>query len=159
MHTRSAIGALPAAVLALLALLVPAGARAADSPDVTAVRAANEAYYAGLSSRDLAGLRKVWSADADIEHIGPMSKTPDIGFAAFQKDPEGLYAQFPQLHVAMPQPRIKVISDVARVSGLEKVRMKDKAGKEIAMDVLGTSLFAKQRGRWVMVHHHASAVP
>ncbi len=56
----------------------------------------------------------------------------------------------------MSDPAIKVSGSIARVAGLEKVRGRMKDGKEFAWTGLGTNIYEKRDGHWLMVHHHAS---
>jgi hypothetical protein len=42
------------------------------------------------------------------------------------------------------------------VTGIEKIGGKMKDGKEFALKALGTNIYEKRNGRWLMVHHHAS---
>ena len=51
---------------------------------------------------------------------------------------------------------IKVHGPFAWVAGLEKVRGKTKDGQDFSFTALGTNIFEKREGRWLMVHHHAS---
>ena len=37
-----------------------------------------------------------------------------------------------------------------------KVRGKMKDGQEVAWIALGTNIYEKREGKWLMVHHHAS---
>jgi hypothetical protein len=42
------------------------------------------------------------------------------------------------------------------VAGPEKVREKIKSGAAFAFTALGTTIYEKQGGRWLIAHHHAS---
>jgi len=144
-----------------VACCVPGGsvAQTSKKSDVEAVRAANDAFYAALSSRDSAAIQKVWSKDADIQNIGPRSKTIDVGWAQHKKAYDATFDAFPELKVSMDEPRIKINGSTAWVSGIEKAERKTKAGQFVKGTNLGTSIFVKQGGRWLMVYHHASAIP
>jgi ketosteroid isomerase-like protein len=149
----------------LLPVILAAGAcslahaQTAKLSDVDAVKQANEAFYAALSARDVSAIQKVWSSDADIQNIGPRSKTADIGWGAQKAGYDGVFDAFPELKVAMPEPRIKVNGSTAWVSGVEHAQRKTKTGESVRGTNLGTSIFAKQKGKWRMVYHHASAIP
>jgi hypothetical protein len=43
------------------------GAVAQQAADMDAVKAANQAFYAALSARDVWAMQKVWSSDVDIQ--------------------------------------------------------------------------------------------
>ena len=146
--------------LMLLAVVIASGnALAQKASEMDAVKAANQAFYTALSARDIGAMQKLWSSDADIQNIGPRSKTIDVGWNAMKKGFEAVFDNFPELKVSMEQPRIKINGSTAWVSGIEKAQRKNKAGEAGTGTNLGTSIFVKQSGRWLMVYHHASAVP
>ena len=144
----------------LSAVLFAAGdASAQKASEADAVKAANQAFYAALSARDAGRMQKVWSSDADIQNIGPRSKAAEVGWPAIKQSLERTFEAFPELKVSMDEPRIKINGSTAWVSGIEKAQRKNKAGETGSGTNVGTSIFAKQGGRWLMVYHHASAVP
>jgi ketosteroid isomerase-like protein len=132
---------------------------AQKASEMDAVKAVNQAFYTALSARDIGAMKKVWSGDADIQNIGPRSKAAAVGWVAVKKGFEAAFDTFPELKASMEQPRIKINGSTAWVSGIEKVQRKNKAGEASSAANLGTNIFLKQGGRWLMVYHHASAVP
>ena len=145
--------------LALALAATPAVAQKGKRSELDAVKAANEAFYAALSKRDVAAMQKVWSSDADIQNIGPRSKVADVGWDAQKVSYERTFDAFPELKVSMPEPKIKINGSTAWVSGLEHAERKTKKGETVKGTNLGTSIFVKQGGKWRMVYHHASAIP
>jgi ketosteroid isomerase-like protein len=150
-------------IAGLMAVSVTGAAGSAWAADVhksdAGVIAANNAFYAALSARDVGAMKKVWSHDADIQHISPFDKAPAVGWDAVQKDFEGNFGNLPELKVSMEQPRVKRNGTTAWVSGIEKAQWKNKAGESGGGDILGTNIFVKQGGRWLMTYHHASMIP
>jgi ketosteroid isomerase-like protein len=132
---------------------------AQKASEMDAVKAANQAFYTALSTRDVGAMQKVWSGDADIQNIGPRSKAIAVGWDAVKKGFEATFDTFPELKASMEQTRIKINGATAWVSGIEKVQRKNKAGEASSGTNLGTNIFVKQGDRWLMVYHHASAVP
>ena len=63
---------------------------------------------------------------------------------------------FSELSVTMQDPVIKVNGSIARVVGFEKVRGRMKDGQDFAWTALGTNIYEKREGKWLIVHHHAS---
>lgn len=156
---RALSGCVAALVVVLGTSLAFESAHAQKKSDIEGVKAANEAFYAALSARDVNAMQKVWSSARDIQNIGPRSKAPDVGWPAIKKSLEGTFANFVELKVTMEDARIKLSGSTAWVSGIEKAERKTKAGQAISGSNLGTSIFMKQDGRWQMVYHHASATP
>ena len=159
MKNRGSILSIFAATL--LADIFAAGDAIAQkkASEVDAVKAANQAFYAALSARDVGRMQKIWSGDADIQNIGPRSKTAEVGWATIKQSFEQTFDFFPELKVSMDEPRIKINGSSAWVSGIEKAQRKNKAGETGSGTNVGTSIFVKQGGRWLMVYHHASALP
>jgi ketosteroid isomerase-like protein len=144
----------------LLGVTVAAGdAVAQKASEIDAVKAANQAFYAALSARDIGAMQKLWSGDADIQNIGPRSKVADDCWDAVRKGLERAFDTFPELRVSMEQPRIKINGATAWVSGIEMAQRKNKAGEASSDTNLGTTIFVKAGGRWLIVYHHASSVP
>jgi ketosteroid isomerase-like protein len=149
------------AALLLLGVAISTSNAIAQASDIAAVKAANQAFYAALSARDVGAMQKVWSSDADIENIGPSDKAAGLGWEGVKKSYEGTFAMFPEIKAAMEmeQPRIKINGSPAWVSGVERAQLKNKAGEAINVSNLATSIFEKKHGGWLMVYHHASRMP
>jgi ketosteroid isomerase-like protein len=128
------------------------------SPEIDAVKSANQAFYSAFSARDIAAMQKVWSSDPDDQNIGPASKSVTTGWDKIGKGFDGLFDTYPELTASM-EPKIEIVGAVAWATGIEQVQRKDKAGASSGAKNLVTNIFQKQDGRWLMVHHHASRIP
>lgn len=145
------------ALVVLCTVLIGSAAAEPQSSETDAVKAANQAFYSAFSTGDVAAMQKVWSSDADIQNIGPTSKSVTVGWDKIGKGFEALFAAFPELKATM-KPEIKIVDAVAWVTGIEQIQRKDKAAAISSVGNLVTSIFQKQDGRWLMVHHHASRI-
>jgi ketosteroid isomerase-like protein len=145
------------AVVILCALLIGSAAAQPQSTETDAVKAANQAFYSAFSTRDIAAMQKVWSSDADIQNIGPTSKSVTVGWDKIGKGFESVFVAFPELKATM-EPEIKIVDAVAWVTGIEQIQRKDKSGAISSGGNLVTNIFQKQDGRWLMAHHHASRI-
>jgi ketosteroid isomerase-like protein len=134
-------------------------AMAQEASDMNGVKAANEAFYLALSAQDIGAMAKVWSYKTEIRHIGPRNKAIDVGLDAAIKVWEELFAAFPEFKITSEQAYIRINGSTAWISGLEKVQWKNEAGETQTATQFGTNIFEKQDGKWLMVYHHASAVP
>lgn len=143
--------------LFLIGMLI-SGSAVAESPDMDAVKAANQTFYAALSTGDIVAMEKVWSSDPDIQNIGPRSKVIAVGWNTIKKGFEATHDAFPELKVSM-EPRIKIVGTVAWASGIEQTQRKNKAGVASSGTNLATNIFQKQNGKWLMIYHHASLMP
>ena len=159
MNRHSSLTKIAAALLFLGVAFDGGSAVSQQASDMDAVKAANQAFYAALSARDIGAMQKAWSSDADIENIGPFSKAPHVGWDAIKKRFEETFGNVTELKDSMEQPRIKINGSIAWVSGVEHGESKDKAGVLHSDTNLATNIFEKQAGVWLMVYHHASRTP
>ncbi len=134
-------------------------ALAQKASEMDAVKAANEALYAALSARDIRAMEKVWSHKREVRQIGPRSKAVDVGWDAVKKSFERTFDAFPELKVSAEQTYVRINGSTAWVSCVERAQRKTKSGETQSGTNFGTSIFEKQGGKWLMVYHHASAIP
>lgn len=143
--------------ISLLALPMAGTAQATTADDVAA---ANAAFDAALSRRDLAAVEALYLQDDEVTAAHPRDREPVQGWAAVRKTWVDTFARFSQLSVVMPKPTIRVMGDTAVVVGLENVRARRAADEAaVAFDAMTTNVFQRQGGKWLMVHHHATMMP
>ena len=144
---------------AFLFLGVAAGNTQAQQPSAAdAVKAANEAFYAALSARDMSAMQKVWSTDREIFNIGPRAKIASVGADAV-KVFQATFDLYSQFKVTFEQAQLRINGPIAWVTGIERSQRTFKNGESSTATNLGTNIFANQGGRWLMVGHHASVMP
>ena len=152
-----------AAAMVLPAFLMSASmahsAFAQETLDLYDVKAANDAFYAALSARNVGLMFKLWSYKTEIRHVGPRNKVINVGLDAAIRNWEGLFAAFPEFRIRCEQEYIRINGSTAWVSVIEKARWKNRAGEIEIATHFGTNIFEKQDGKWFMVYHHGSAVP
>jgi len=147
--------------IAVLLLLAGAGSSAAQTAsELEAVRAANQAYYAALSARDIGAMEQVWSQSPDDVNVAPpVRPAAHVGWPAIKKQYETFWATLDELTVSMDNPTIKIEGNVAWVYGTEQAKRRPKGGAASAGPNFGTSIFVKRNGRWLMVFHQAALMP
>lgn len=136
----------------VLVLLGAGGGRARQQDDAAGVAAANRPLHAG----DLARIDQVWAHGPYVRAIHPTNLHVDAGWEAGRAGWERLFANFPAIDAAMPEPQIRVGQGTAWVTGAEQFRGRRPSGEEVAATLPGTSVFEQVDGRWLMVHHHVS---
>ena len=118
---------------------------------------ANDNFYKALAAGSIEGISAACAHDDDVTALHEASKEVAIGWKAVLDTWKAVpFDAFSELSVVMPDPAIKVSGPIAWVAGLEKVRGKMKDGQEVAWIALGTNIYEKREGKWLMVHHHAS---
>jgi ketosteroid isomerase-like protein len=144
------------ALCMVLAALTAANAQTSAEADV---RAANHAYYAALSARDMPAMEKIWVGSPDDTNIAPpVRPVANEGWEQIKAAYLKFWGTLDSLSVSMDEPTIKVRGSVAWVHGIEKAQRRTKAGAEQAGTNFGTSIFINQGGRWLMIFHQAAAI-
>jgi ketosteroid isomerase-like protein len=133
--------------------------KAQTSSETDAVGAANQAFEAALSMRDIRAMEMVWSQGPEAMVIHPNAKAVEIGWDAVKKSWEGAFGRFSELSATMKDPQVRVVGDAAWVVGVEEVKGKRASGEAIGYSALATNIFEKRGGRWVMVLHQVSRIP
>jgi ketosteroid isomerase-like protein len=149
------------ALALLLSAAAPAHAQTSSVPsEADAVRAANAAYYAALSARDIKAMEQVWSqSPTDVNVAPPIRPAAHVGWETVKKNYETFWATLDELSVSMDNPTVIVEGKVAWVYGTEQARRRSKDGTASAGPNFGTSIFVKRDGRWRMVFHQAALMP
>jgi ketosteroid isomerase-like protein len=147
------------AAAALLAASV-GSARSQSDVDVAAVLAANNGYYAAVSTLDAAAMEKVWAHEAYVDNVGPQNKAMQFGWDAIQDAfRSGTIANSAQLSVRPIDPRVHISGDVAWVVGQEAADGTLKNGTRIVGNNFAISVFERKAGHWLMVSHHGQRAP
>ncbi|HZD88771.1 MAG TPA: nuclear transport factor 2 family protein [Pseudolabrys sp.] len=131
-----------------------------SAPEVLAIQAANRAYYAALSSRDMRAMQMVWSRSVDDVNIAPpIAPVAHIGWPAVKANYESFWSTLDELTASMEQPTIKMEGNVAWVFGIEHATRRTKDGQVSGGPNFGTSIFVKRDERWLMVFHQSTLKP
>jgi ketosteroid isomerase-like protein len=121
------------------------------------VQAANETFYREMSAGSIDGISAVCAQDDNVTVLHENSKDVAVGWPAVLETWKAVpFDAFSELSVVMSNPVIQVNGSMAWVAGFEQVRGKSKDGQEFAWTALGTNIYEKRGGKWLMVHHHAS---
>ena len=121
------------------------------------MQAANETFYKALSAGSIEDISAACAQDSDVTALHESSTEVAVGWSAVLETWKAVpFDAFSELSVAMANPAIKVNGSFAWVAGEEKGRDKMKDGQEFAWTALGTNIYEKRGGKWLIVHHHAS---
>ena len=94
---RRSIGAIT--IAALVGLAAPLQAQTAQSPEIAAVRAVNNAYLAAFSARDITAMEAVW-AQSTVAAIHPFSRAPLSGWGAVRNSYVDTFGRFKDVSVS-----------------------------------------------------------
>jgi ketosteroid isomerase-like protein len=127
------------------------------SADAAAVRAVNDAFYRALSAGSIEDISAACAQDDDVTVLHEASKEVAVGWPAVLETWKAVpFDAFERLSVEMSGAVVQVRGPLAWVAGLEKVRGRTKGGEDFSFTALGTNIYEKRDGKWLIVHHHAS---
>jgi ketosteroid isomerase-like protein len=136
------------------------GIAAPDTSDLDQVKAANRAYYAALSARDVTAMERVWTlSPRDVNIAPPVKPVAHTGWESVKKNYQTFWSTLDELTVSMAEPHFVLQGSVAWVYGIEQSERKAKNGQISSGLNFGTSIFIKESGRWLMVFHQAALIP
>jgi len=132
----------------------------AQSTDIEAIKAVNEAFYAALSARDLKAMEAVWSKNPSIILIAPGSKTINVGWDAVKNYWVTVFDLFPKISITSEFSQGQTDGKMAWLVGTETAQVQSKRGGEpVKMQSFVTHIFEKVGDRWLLVSHQSQPVP
>src|SRR4051794_35368825 len=135
----------------------PAGAAGTDDE---AIMAADRAFYEAFSSRDIAAMKAVWADKPYAANIGPRSKEVTIGYASVLAYWSSTFETFSKIAVAPSNMHVQSDGKLAWIVGNETAELQPASGgNPVKFETLVTQVFEKDGERWLLVSHHANAVP
>jgi ketosteroid isomerase-like protein len=146
------------AVLAMAAASGPQTARAQQAADLEAVRQANETFLETVGAHDLAGMESLWRHEPYVRAIHPF-RPIDEGWDAVRDGWMELFEMFPEMSSVMATPHIRVVGDVAWVTGEEAFEGVPPSGDPVAATLRTTRIFERTDSGWRLVLHQVSPPP
>ena len=134
-------------------------ASAQQSPEIDQVREASTALYASLSSLDLGPVERFWAHDSYVRYIGPTNKAVAVGWDEVKKAIEAGNAALSARKVVLTQAHIQINGRLAWEVGIEMTQRTLKNGEVLNTQNFVTNIYENTNGEWLMVTHHASAMP
>lgn len=141
-------------IFALLLIAAAPFARAADSPDVTAIKAVLAAYKAGLEKLDVSGAAKLFTADSQVFESGGV-EGPFSDYVAHHIGPE--LAEFKEFSFRDYKVEVRLEPPLALATEtyIYKIVLKD--DRVIEKRGVATSVLKKIAGAWKIVQTHTSS--
>jgi ketosteroid isomerase-like protein len=128
-------------------------------PEAAAVRAANNAYLAAFSARDITAMGAVWAKSTDTAVIHPFSRAPLLGWDAVRASYVETFGRFKEVSISASEALVAMNGSTAWVVSTETLRGQRPDGEAFTSSSMSTNVFQKQGDGWLMVLHHAAAAP
>jgi ketosteroid isomerase-like protein len=125
--------------------------------DESAVRAANEAFYAALSGLDVEAMGRLWLRADWVRCIHPEGDLIE-GWGAIEVSWAAIFSDASWLQVVATGAEVTLAGDLAIVVCHENITQKLDSHVQVSLAV-ATNLFMRTSEDWRMVHHHASSAP
>jgi uncharacterized protein (TIGR02246 family) len=121
------------------------------------VEEANAAFYRALESRAIERMDEVWAHGDDVRCVHPGWDVV-TGWQRVRESWERIFETGQRVKVSPSEVSVSTHGDFAWVTCTESITVFQETDFDFAQAV-ATNLFVRREGRWLMVHHHSSAVP
>lgn len=167
-HPRFLVGTL---LLALLAVGASSRVRAQTKPSAqkqptsASAAASNKAeimalehrYIEAFNAKNVDGIMACYVPGRGLFVFDAVPPREYIGWDAFKKDYEALFAAYPgPVSVSMSEADVVVVGSVAYGHNVQTGYFTDKNGSRVNMAVRVTDVFRKIKGKWLIVQEHES---
>jgi len=134
-----------------------AKARTAVSAEEQKVLDANQHFYSALENLNLEQMDTVWLQEDWVRCVHPGRSLLD-GWEAVRKSWQDIFDSTTSMRVTAAIQFVHVESSTAWVCCTEK--LSTAVGERVSEGYeQATNIFEKRRGKWLLVHHHASPLP
>jgi len=125
--------------------------------DQLEVITANDAFYEALGRYDIDDMSEIWAKDPWVTCVHPGWKII-YGWEEIEESWKSIFSSEGRLEVSVSHAQVHLAGDYAWVICNENISTT--LNKNFfRSNMQATNIFMKQRGRWLMVHHHASPIP
>ena len=116
----------------------------------------NQRFYRALSSQSLRAMGKVWLQESWVKCVHPNWELL-TGWKRIRKSWATIFRNTEHMEIQASEVSIRVTGDSAWVSCLENIESYRNANFSRSQ-AQGTNLFLRVKGKWYLVHHHASPI-
>jgi len=129
----------------------------AKGNDQAEIKALEDRFVTAVNAKDVDAIMKVYVGDESLFVFDVIPPRQYVGAKAYRKDWEDFLGTF-QGAVKFELSDLKVASDgnVAYGHSIQRVSGTDKKGKKVDVTVRVTDVYRKIKGKWLIVHEHAS---
>jgi ketosteroid isomerase-like protein len=121
------------------------------------VEAVNLAFYRALEAQEIERLEELWAHENWVRCVHP-GWDLIAGWTRVRESWVRIFEGGQKMRVQPTDITIRIEGSLAWVTCTENITVFDNASFDTAQ-AAATNLFVRRDGRWLMVHHHASAIP
>jgi ketosteroid isomerase-like protein len=123
------------------------------SAQLTAVRDANQAFYAAFEKLDLEGMSDVWADEETVSCVHP-GWEPLSGRDAVMRSWDGIFRSTDEIRFTLRDVRLFVMNGTGWVVLVEEIESRHRERK-VKASAQATNVFILKGELWQLVHHHA----
>ncbi|HZM17323.1 MAG TPA: nuclear transport factor 2 family protein [Candidatus Krumholzibacteria bacterium] len=120
------------------------------------VRVVNQRFYEALSAQNLLRLEQLWAHSPQVRCSHP-GETMLSGWATIRESWRAVFTRSIAFTIEPLLAEVNIHGPIAVVTCQERISSFTLDGSRVAT-TLATNIFQKQRGRWLLIHRHASPV-
>jgi ketosteroid isomerase-like protein len=121
------------------------------------VEAANQQFYKILDSASLEAMDQIWLHENWVRCVHPGWDVL-TGWKDIRQSWDKIFQGDQKMRVSPADVSICPIGDAALVTCIENISVFQGADFD-SMQTIATNIFINKEGRWLIAHHHASAIP
>jgi ketosteroid isomerase-like protein len=122
--------------------------------DLELVRSANRLFYEALERRDLFAMARIWDHSADVRCVHPGWEML-TGWEEVRESFEAIFQATEAMRITVSDARIAIHGSIAVVCLVENL-FSAAVDRGSLCELQTTNMFRFRKGRWKMIHHHAS---
>jgi len=128
-----------------------------NSEDHLALEEANNGFYRALESGSLERMDGVWAHEDWVKCIHP-GWGMIVGWPRIRESWERIFDSGQKMRASPTDTSVFTVGNLALVTCTENITEFNEESYDTAQ-AAATNLFLERDGRWLLVHHHASAIP
>jgi ketosteroid isomerase-like protein len=124
--------------------------------DLDLIVQANARFYRAFESLDIEQMDQVWAHGDHVRCIHP-GWCLLVGWDAVRQSWDAIFEGSREMRFSIADVRPHVDADLGWVTCTENI-LSHARGQVAVTSLLATNVFERQRGEWLIIHHHASHV-
>jgi len=121
------------------------------------IEAANQEFYRTLDTASLEAMDRIWLHEDWVRCVHP-GWDVITGWKEVRQSWDRIFQGDQKMKVSTGDVSVCPIGEVALVTCIENIMIFEGADFD-SMQAIATNVFVNRDGRWLMAHHHASAIP
>jgi ketosteroid isomerase-like protein len=124
---------------------------------IETIKSANTAFYRAIESGSVERMEELWAHEDYVRCIHPGWDVV-TGWAKVRQSWEQIFADGQKMRISPTEVSVFFSGDFAWVACTENITIFEDTNFD-TVQAIATNLFQQRKGKWLLVHHHASPIP